>query len=59
VNLVAAPSIFGGTDFFSLYAAAGWATYIGQLALVSWFVIASIAMETRASSRRHPARLTL
>lgn len=44
VNLVAAPSIFGGTDFSAFYTAAGWVTYIGQLTLVSWFVIASIAM---------------
>jgi Na+/phosphate symporter len=44
VNLLAAPSIFRGTDFLAVYTAAGWVTYIGQLALVSWFVIASIAM---------------
>ncbi len=44
VNLVAAPSTLGGTGLYAFYSAAGWMTYIGQLALVSWFLIASISM---------------
>ncbi len=32
VNLVAAPSTLGGTGLYAFYSAAGWMTYIGQLA---------------------------
>ena len=38
------PSILGGTGLYAFYSAAGWMTYIGQLALVSRFLIASISM---------------
>ena len=44
VSLVAAPSIFGGTDYTGFYTAAGWVTFIGQGALVIWFLIASVSM---------------
>ena len=44
VNLVAAPSIFGGTDYTGFYTATGWVTFIGQGALVIWFLIASVSM---------------
>jgi hypothetical protein len=44
VNLLAAPSIFGGTDYTGFYTATGWVTFIGQGALVIWFLIASVSM---------------
>jgi hypothetical protein len=44
VNLVAAPSIFGGTDYTGFYTASGYVTFIGQGAMVFWFLIASVSM---------------
>lgn len=44
VNLAAAPSIFGGTDYTAFYSASGWVTYIGQLTFMLWFLIASVSM---------------
>jgi hypothetical protein len=44
VNLIAAPSIYGGTDYTAFYSADGWITYIAQLTWVAWFAIASVAM---------------
>jgi hypothetical protein len=44
VNLIAAPSIYGGTDYTAFYSASGWITYIGQLTNVIWFLIASVSM---------------
>ena len=44
VNLIAAPSIYGGTDYTAFYSASGWITYIAQLTWVAWFAIASVAM---------------
>jgi hypothetical protein len=44
VNLLAAPSIFGGTDYTGFYTATGWVTFISQGTLVIWFLIASISM---------------
>ncbi len=44
VNLVAAPSIFGGTDYTGFYTASGYVTSIGQGAMVIWFLIASVSM---------------
>jgi len=44
VNLVAAPSIFGGTDYTGFYTASGYVTNIGQGAMVIWFLIASVSM---------------
>lgn len=46
VNLVAAPSIFGGTDYTSFYTASGYVTFIGQGAMLIWFLIASVSMIT-------------
>ena len=43
-NLVAAPSIFWGSDFTRFYSANGYATMIGQGMLVLWFMIASVSM---------------
>jgi hypothetical protein len=44
VNLIAAPSIYGGTDYTSFYSASGWVTYIAQLTFVIWFLIASVSL---------------
>lgn len=44
VNLMAAPSIFGGTDYTGFYTASGYVTFIGQGAMVIWFLIASVSM---------------
>ena len=44
VNLVAAPSIFGGTDYTGCYAATGWVTFIGQAAVPIWLLVASVSM---------------
>jgi hypothetical protein len=44
VNLVAAPSIFGGTDYTGFYTASGYVTFIAQGAMVLWFLIASVSM---------------
>ncbi len=44
VSLIAAPSIYGGTDYTSFYSASGWVTYIAQLTFVIWFLIASVSM---------------
>lgn len=47
VNLIAAPSIYGGTDYTAFYSASGWITYIAQLTWVAWFAIASAAIIRR------------
>lgn len=44
VNLVAAPSIFGVTDYTGFYTASGYVTFIAQGAMVIWFLIASVSM---------------
>jgi hypothetical protein len=44
INLIAAPSIYGGTDYTALYSASGWITYVAQLTWVAWFAIASVWM---------------
>jgi hypothetical protein len=44
VNLLAAPSIFGGTNYTGFYTASGYVTFIGQGAMVIWFLIASVSM---------------
>lgn len=43
-NVVAAPSILGGTDYTAFWSAAGYVTFVAQIAMVLWFLIASIAM---------------
>lgn len=42
--LATAPSILGGTDITGFYTASGYATFIGQLAMVVWFLVASVSM---------------
>jgi hypothetical protein len=43
-NLMAAPSIFGGTDLTGFYTASGYMTFIGQGAMLIWFLIASVSL---------------
>jgi hypothetical protein len=52
VNVIAAPSIYGGTNYTAFYSASGWITYIAQLTWVAWFAITSVAM----IRMREPAR---
>ena len=42
--LAAAPSILGGTNITGFYTASGYATFVGQAAMVIWFFAASISM---------------
>ena len=58
VNLIAAPSIYGGTDYTAFYSASGWITYIAQLTWVAWFAIASFAMFRRREPGMSPAAST-
>ena len=58
VNLIAAPSIYGGTDYTAFYSASGWITYIAQLTWVAWFAIASVWMIRRREPASHPAAST-
>jgi hypothetical protein len=44
LNLAAAPSILGGTNLTGFYTAPGYATNVGQAALVLWFLVASVSM---------------
>lgn len=44
LNLAAAPSILGGTDYTAFWSAPGWVTFIAQGAMVIWFLVASISM---------------
>ena len=44
VNLIAAPSIYSGTDYTAFYSASGWITYIAQLLWVAWFAVVSFSM---------------
>ncbi len=44
INLAAAPSIFGGTDYTGFYTASGYVTFIAQGAMLIWFLIASVSM---------------
>ena len=43
-NLVAAPSILGGTDAMGFYTATGWVTFIGQAWVAIWLLCGSISM---------------
>jgi hypothetical protein len=44
VNLLAAPSIFGGTDLTGFYTASGYVTFVAQGAMLVWFFLASVSM---------------
>ena len=43
-NLAAAPSILGGTSITGFYTASGYAPFVGQGAMLVWFLAASISM---------------
>ena len=43
-NLAAAPSILGGTDMTGFYTASGYAPFVGQAAMLIWFLVASVSM---------------
>lgn len=58
VNLIAAPSIYGGTDYTAFYSASGWITYIAQPTWVAWFAIASVAMVRPREPDMSPAAST-
>jgi len=49
-NLLAAPSILGGTDYTAFWSAPGYVTFIAQVAMVIWFLIASISMLRKPQS---------
>jgi hypothetical protein len=51
VNLAAAPSVFGGTDYTGFYTASGYVTFIAQGAMLIWFLIASVSMLAANSNR--------
>ena len=44
LNLAAAPSILGGTNITGFYTASGYAPFVGQVAMLVWFLFASISM---------------
>jgi hypothetical protein len=44
LSLAAAPSILGGTDITGFYTASGYAPFIGQAAMLIWFLVASVSM---------------
>ena len=44
MNLAVAPSILGGTNITGFYTASGYAPFIGQAAMLIWFLAASISM---------------
>lgn len=43
-DLAAAPSILGGTDITGFYTASGYAPFVGQAAMLIWFLVASVSM---------------
>ena len=44
LNLAAAPSILGGTSITGFYTASGYAPFVGQAAMLVWFLVASISI---------------
>jgi predicted membrane protein len=48
LNLAAALSILGGTDITGFYAASGYAPFVGQAAMLVWFLVASIIDDREA-----------
>jgi hypothetical protein len=44
ISLAAAPSILGGTNMTGFYTASGYAPFIGQAAMLVWFLAASVSM---------------
>ena len=44
ISLAAAPSILAGTNQTGFYTASGYAPFIGQAAMLVWFLASSISM---------------
>jgi hypothetical protein len=51
INLAVAPSILGGTDPTAFWSASGYVTFIPQVAMVLWFLVASISMLRKREER--------
>jgi len=51
VNVLAAPSILGGTDYTAFWSAPGYVTFFAQVAMVIWFLIASVSMIAKGGHR--------
>ena len=54
INLAAAPSVLGGTDITGFYTASGYAPFVGQAAMLSWFSVASVSMIVKRAPARQP-----
>lgn len=50
INLVVAPSILGGADPTAFWSASGYVTFIPQVAMLLWFLVASISMLRRGKA---------
>jgi len=59
LNLAAAPSILGGTDITGFYTASGYAPFVGQAAMLIWFLVASVSMIAQRDVRATPRCLRL
>jgi hypothetical protein len=49
-NLLAAPSILGGTNITGFYTASGYAPFLGQALMLIWFLVASVSMLVKRES---------
>jgi Na+/phosphate symporter len=52
INLAAAPSVLGGTDITGFYTASGYAPFVGQAAMLIWFLVASVSMIRKREQTR-------
>ena len=43
INLAAAPSVLGGTDITGFYTASGYAPFVGQAAMLIWFLVLAVS----------------
>ena len=50
-NLLAAPSILGGTHITGFYTASGYAPFVGQGLMLIWFLVASVSMLVKRELR--------
>jgi len=50
INLAVAPSILGGPDPTAFWSASGYVTFIPQVAMLLWFLVASISMLRRGKA---------
>jgi hypothetical protein len=54
-NLAVAPSILGGTDITGFYTASGYAPFLGEAAMLIWFLVASVSMILKKEVSEAPA----